>query len=50
MQTNKMVESIQKNLVNIDITTNDTTITSNLRIATANTRSNKNKVELVIEK
>ena len=38
-----------KNLVNIDISPKGHTITNNLRIATINTRSIKNKVELVIE-
>ena len=38
-----------KNLVNIHITSKDHTITNNLRIATINTRSIKNKVELVLE-
>ena len=38
-----------KNLVKIDITSEDHTITNNLRIATINTRSIKNKVELVTE-
>ena len=38
-----------KNLVKIDITSNDRLITNNLRIATVNTRSIKNKVELVLE-
>ena len=38
-----------KNLVNIIISSKGHTITNNLRIATINTRSIKNKVELVIE-
>ena len=38
-----------KNLVNIDISSKGHTITNNLRIATINTRSIKNKVGLVIE-
>ena len=38
-----------KNLVKIDITNNDKVVTNNLRIATVNTRSIKNKVELVLE-
>ena len=38
-----------KNLVNINITSKDHTITNNLRIATITTRSIKNKVELVLE-
>ena len=38
-----------KNLVKIDVTSNDQTITNNLRIATINTRSIKNKIDLVIE-
>ena len=38
-----------KNLVNINISSKGHTITNNLRIGTINTRSIKNKVELVIE-
>ena len=38
-----------KNLVNIDFSSKGRTITNKLRIATINTRSIKNKVELVIE-
>ena len=38
-----------KNLVKIDITNKDKVITNNLRMATVNTRSIENKVELVLE-
>ena len=46
---NKQVKINTKNLVNIVIENNDQVITNKLRIATANTRSIKNKSKLVIE-
>ena len=45
----KQLKTNTKNLVNIEVKNNDQIITNKIRIATANTRSIKNKSELVME-